>query len=95
MTSARLSGGRRGTTSFRSAAGVIRRRTSRVWTAVAVYVLVAIVRKRLQIEAPLYSFLQVLSLTLFEKMPILRAFSSLPDEPDDGGFDNQLNLFGY
>ena len=68
---------------------------TQIWIAVAVYVLVAIVRKRLQIEAPLYSFLQVLSLTLFEKMPILRAFSSLPDEPDDGGFDNQLNLFGY
>jgi hypothetical protein len=52
---------------------------------VAVYVLVAIVRKRLGIEAPLYSFLQVLSLTFFEKMPIVRAFSSLPNEPDNGG----------
>ncbi len=68
---------------------------TQIWIAVAVYVLVAIVRKRLQIEAPLYSFLQVLSLTLFEKMPILRAFSSLPNEPDNGGFGNQLNLFGY
>jgi hypothetical protein len=47
---------------------------------VAVYVLVAIVRKRLGIEAPLYTFLQVLSLTLFEKMPIFQAFSSLPNE---------------
>jgi transposase len=68
---------------------------TQIWIAVAVYVLVAIVRKRLGIEAPLYSFLQVLSLTLFEKMPILRAFSSLSNEPDDVSFGNQLNLFGY
>ncbi len=68
---------------------------TQIWIAVAVYVLVAIVRKRLGIEAPLYTFLQVLSLTLFEKMPILQAFSSLPNQPSDVGFGNQLNLFGY
>jgi hypothetical protein len=68
---------------------------TQIWIAVAVYVLVAIVRKRLGIEAPLYTFLQVLSLTLFEKMPIFQAFSSPPNEPGDVGFCNQLNLFGY
>ena len=69
--------------------------TSQICIAVAVYVLVAIVRKRLGIEAPLYSFLQVLSLTLFEKMSSLRISSSMPNEPEDVGFGNQLNLFGY
>src|SRR6202047_4915840 len=44
------------------------------WIAVAVYVLVAIIRKRLGLESSLYQILQILSVTLFEKTPILRAF---------------------
>ena len=43
---------------------------TQVWIAVSVYVLVAIVRKRLELEASLYQILQILSLTLFEKTPI-------------------------
>jgi hypothetical protein len=46
---------------------------TQIWIAVSVYVLVAIVRKRLRLEATLYQILQVLSITLFEKTPILRA----------------------
>jgi IS4 transposase len=48
---------------------------TQIWIAIAVYVLVAIVRKRMQIEESLYTILQVLSLTLFEKMPLYQAFA--------------------
>jgi len=43
---------------------------TQIWIAVAVYVLVAIIKKRLKLRASLYEILQILSLTLFEKMPI-------------------------
>ena len=49
---------------------------TQIWIAVSVYVLVAIVRKRLALEASLYQILQILSLTLFEKMPILQALEA-------------------
>ena len=47
---------------------------TQTWIAVSVYVLVAIVRKRLGLSASLYQMLQILSLTLFEKTPLLRLF---------------------
>jgi transposase len=68
---------------------------TQIWIAVSVYVLVAIVRKRLGLEASLYQILQILSLTLFEKTPVLRAlhaFDSCNDLPDPG---NQLILFDF
>ena len=43
---------------------------TQIWIAVSVYVLVAIVKKRLDLDASLYTLLQILSVTLFEKMPI-------------------------
>ena len=46
-----------------------------IWIAVSVYVLVAIVKKRLDLDASLYTLLQILSVTLFEKMPIHRALA--------------------
>jgi hypothetical protein len=46
---------------------------TQIWIAVSVYVLVAIVRKRLGLEVSLYQILQILSVTLFEKTPILEA----------------------
>ena len=49
---------------------------TQIWIAVSVYVLVAIVKKRLGLEPSLYTILQILSVTLFEKTPILRAFRS-------------------
>jgi len=55
---------------------------TQIWIAVSVYVLVAIIRKRLAVEASLYQILQILSVTLFEKTPILRAFQA-PDFQDD------------
>lgn len=61
--------------------------------AVSVYVLVAIVRKRLELEASLYQILQVLSLTLFEKSPILRALQRIAIQDELPCLGNQLNLF--
>lgn len=68
---------------------------TQIWIAIAVYVLVAVVRKRLGVQASLYTFLQVLSLTSFEKMPILQAFEDTvgDDGPDDSS--NQLILFDF
>ena len=48
---------------------------SQIWIAVSIYVLVAIVKKRLNLDASLYTLLQIFSLTLFEKMPIQQAFA--------------------
>jgi len=66
---------------------------TQIWIAVSVYVMVAIVRKRLGLEASLYQILQILSVTLFEKTPILRALeaSSYQDDPYEN--INQLILF--
>jgi Domain of unknown function (DUF4372)/Transposase DDE domain len=68
---------------------------TQIWIAVCVYVLVAIVRKRLGLEASLYQILQILSLTLFEKTPILQAFQA--DEPQGTllADANQLILFNF
>ena len=55
---------------------------TQIWIAVSVYVLVAIVRKRLGLEASLYQILQILSLTLFEKTPILQALQASDSQED-------------
>jgi transposase len=64
-----------------------------VWVAISVYVLVAIVKKRLGLSQSLYTILQVLSVTLFEKVPIYQALALLPDTTSDGEGCNQLLLF--
>ena len=66
-----------------------------IWIAVSVYVLVAIVRKRLRLEASFYQILQILSLTLFEKMPILRALEATDSQNELGADANQLILFEF
>lgn len=66
---------------------------TQIWIAVSVYVLVAIVRKRLELEASLYQILQVLSLTLFEKTPILPALQRIDSQRDLPCSANQMNLF--
>jgi DDE family transposase/uncharacterized protein DUF4372 len=66
---------------------------TQVWIAISVYVLVAIVKKQLNLDQSLYSILQVLSVTLFEKTPILRAFSATDTEQEKVGSGNQLHLF--
>ncbi len=66
---------------------------TQIWIAVSVYVLVAILKKRLQLEPSLHQILQVLSVTLFEKVPILRAFDDAESQEKLDGISNQLNLF--
>jgi hypothetical protein len=68
---------------------------TQIWIAVSVYVLVAIVRKRLGMEAGLYQILQILSLTLFEKTPILQALQDTDYHNDLGDIGNQLILFDF
>ena len=66
---------------------------TQIWIAVSVYVLVASVRKRLNLDVSLYPLLQVLSLTLFEKMPLQQAFLDSKYRSERLGICNQLNLF--
>ena len=66
---------------------------SQIWIAVSVYVLVAIIKKRLNLDASLYTLLQILSVTLFEKMPIQQALQGIGMPPENTDFNNQLNLF--
>jgi len=68
---------------------------TQIWIAVSVYVLVAIVRKRLSVEASLYQILQILSVTLFEKTPILQAFQDADSQDDSLVNTNQLILFDF
>lgn len=68
---------------------------SQIWIAVSVYVLVAIIKKRLNLDASLYTLLQIFSLTLFEKMPIQQAFAGSNYISDQGDTTNQLNLFAF
>ena len=65
---------------------------TQIWTAVSIYVLVAIMKKRLGLEASLHEILQVLSLTLFEQVPILQAFGDLESRDKSGAIYNQLTL---
>src|SRR6266849_8536342 len=67
---------------------------TQIWIALSMYVLVAIVRKRLGLEASLYQILQILSVTLFEKTPILRALQNSHSQSDLLDYSNQLILFG-
>jgi len=68
---------------------------SQIWIAVSVYVLVAIVKKRLNLDASLYTLLQIFSLTLFEKMPIQQAFAGSDYISEQHKTNNQLNLFAF
>jgi hypothetical protein len=67
--------------------------TIQIWVAISVYVLVAIVRKRLNLERSLHSILQILSVSLFEKIPIFEALSGPECDEISHEFCNQLNLF--
>lgn len=68
---------------------------TQIWIAVSVYVLIAIVKKRLNLKLPLYTFLQILSVTAFQKMPLQQAFAGSDDSMNTEMECNQLNLFGY
>ncbi|MDP1593240.1 MAG: IS4 family transposase [Gallionella sp.] len=66
---------------------------TQIWIAIAVYVLVAIVKKRLDTEASLYTILQILSLTLFEKTPLDQLLKNMEAQMAMPPNNNQLNLF--
>ena len=68
---------------------------TQVWIAISVYVLIAIVKKRLEIDASLYTILQVLSVTVFEKTPLLQLLSQIEPADQSHQQHNQLNLFDY
>ena len=65
---------------------------TQIWIAIATYVLVAILKKQYQIEHSLYKILQVLSVTLFEKVPVDQLLRDLDNYPEDDHFSNQLKL---
>jgi len=66
---------------------------TQIWIAISVYVLVAIAKKRLGVDASLYTILQILSLTLFEKIPLDQLLNDTALETFDGKNPTQLNLF--
>ena len=66
---------------------------SQIWIAVSVYVLIAILKKRLHIRASLYEILQILSLTMFERMPLDQLLARVPPDANLQNSDNQLILF--
>jgi len=66
---------------------------TQIWIAICTYLLVAIARKRLDVKANLYTILQILSVTLFEKMPIFEAFSDAESQIEEVPNHNQLFLF--
>ena len=68
---------------------------TQIWIAVSIYVLIAIVRKRLGLQANLYQILQILSVTLFEKVPILQALEVSDFQKDLAADQNQLILFDF
>ena len=66
---------------------------TQIWIAIAVYVLVAIIKKQLHLSQSPYAILQISSITLFEKMPILQAFSQTNCPIELAQSCNQLDLF--
>lgn len=68
---------------------------TQIWIAISVYVLVAIIKKRLHLDKSLYTILQILSLTLFEKIPILQALSEKNITVSEEGDCKQLILFDF
>ena len=68
---------------------------TQIWCAVSTYVLIAIVKKELQLDASLYTLLQILSVSVFEKTPLNKAFLDAANTADQDLSCNQLNLFNY
>jgi len=68
---------------------------TQIWCAVATYVLIAIVKKELQLDASLYTLLQILSVSVFEKTQLSQAFAGSGQFPGQTDFYNQLNLFNF
>jgi len=65
---------------------------TQIWTAISVYVLVAIIKKRLDLDISLYTILQILSVTAFEQVPIIQVLTNFDYKSLRGDFDKQLLL---
>ena len=68
---------------------------TQIWIAISVYVLVAIIKKQLKLDVSLHTLLQILSLTLFEKLPLQQALADIAPVENDTALHNQLNLFEF
>ena len=68
---------------------------TQIWIAVATYALIAIVKKELHLDASLYQLLQILSVSVFEKIELRRAFAKEEIRIHEGDFSNQLPLFDF
>ncbi|MBI3726774.1 MAG: IS4 family transposase [Burkholderiales bacterium] len=68
---------------------------TQIWCAVSTYVLIAIAKKELQLDASLYNMLQILSVSVFEKTPLSQALAGGGQLQDQTDFHNQLDLFGF
>ena len=66
---------------------------SQIWIAISVYVLIAIIKKRLKLELKLYTILQILSLSLFEKVPLDQLLMDFENKNENDDNPKQLNLF--
>ena len=67
---------------------------TQIWVAISICVLIAIVKKRHELEPSLFQILQILSITVFEKVPIPKAFGEVESQEKYSGFSNQLDLLG-
>ncbi len=68
---------------------------TQIWCAISTYVLIAIVKKELKLEASLYTLLQILSVSVFEKTQLSQALCIEKTDLESNDFDNQLNLFDF
>ena len=66
---------------------------TQVWTAISIYVLIAIIKKQLNVQHSLYTILQIVSVTIFEKVDISQALTNIEYKEQTSKVDNQLNLF--
>jgi hypothetical protein len=64
-----------------------------LWSAICIYLLVAIIKKKLNIERSIYTIVEVISVSLFEKMPILQAFEEFEKAPTNDVLCKQMKLF--
>jgi IS4 transposase len=68
---------------------------TQIWCAVSTYVLIAIIKKEFQIDASLYSLLQIFSVSVFEKTQLSQALAGSGQTQDQTDISNQLNLFDF
>ena len=68
---------------------------AQIWTAIAVYVLVAIVRKRLGLDLELHAMLQILSVSLFEKIPLIQVLTQTAPQFEVTDVAKQLQMFTF